>query len=260
MMKNKLFPILFAFPVTTGICGAILRAYQFRNAFDPQTGILKSGEPATYGFIAVCIIAALMAVIAAFLLKSGLEIKSNKFESVLTAAMSVSAVVILAHAGIILFSLRDEFDLTQLILALFSIYCAVSLLVMGKYHMAELNSTVYCVFSAVPVFWACFLLILTFREKISDPVISNYVPLIFSYICILFFTYAMAAHILGKKKKHVAVFACFLGLFFILTELLSPFLLKELSAFDTAKIREFLPQLAFLILMPCTCAQIVRKK
>ncbi len=259
MMKNKLFPILFAFPVTTGICGAILRAYQFRNAFDPQTGILKSGDPATYGFISVCIIAAFMAVIASFLLKSGIEIKSKKFDSLLTVAMSVSAVFILAHAGIILFSLCDEFDLTQLILALFSVYCSVSLLIMGKYRMAERNSIAYCVFSAVPVFWACFLLILTFREKISDPVISNYVPLIFSYICILFFTYSMAAHILGKKKKHVAVFACFLGLFFILTELISPFLSKGLVAFDTTKICEFLLQLAFLILMPCTCAQIVRK-
>lgn len=259
MMKNKLFPILFAFPVTTGICSAILRAYQFRNAFDPQTGILKIGEPATYGFIAVCIIAALMAVIASFLLKGGFEIKSKKFGTILTAAMSVSAVVILAHAGIILFSLQDEFDLTHLILALFSIYCAVSLLVMGKYQLAERNSTVYCIFSAVPVFWACFLLILTFREKISDPVIANYVPLIFSYICILFFTYSMAAHILGKNKKYVAVFACFMGMFFILTELISPFLLKELVAFNVANIREFLPQLAFLILMPCACAQIIRK-
>lgn len=259
MMKNKLFPILFAFPVTTGVCGAILRASQFRNAFDSETGILKSGEPVTFGLVAVCIIATLMAVIAAFLLKRGIEIKSDKFESLLTAAMSVSAVVILAHAGMIFFALRDEFDVTRLILALFSVYCAVSLLVMGKYRMAERDSTAYCVFSAVPVFWACFMLILTFREKISDPIIANYVPLIFSYICILFFTYAMAAHILGKNKKHIAVFACFLGLFFILTELISPFLLQGSVTFDAAKISEFLPQLAFLILMPAVCTQIVRK-
>lgn len=258
-MKNKLFPILFALPVTAGICGALLRASQLRYAYDAETGILRSGEPVTYGFVAVCVIAALMAVIAAFLLKRGVEIKSERVSGAASISLFAAAVIILAYAGMILFSLCEKFDTTQLVLALFSVYCAVALIVLGKYRLCERDSTAYCVFAAVPVFWACFMLVLSFREKISDPIIANYVPLIFSYIAILFFCYSIAAHVLGKNKQHIAVFSCFIGIFFILVELLCPLFAGEYVTIDAARVREGLPQLAFLILMPTVMAQIVKK-
>ncbi len=258
-MKNKLLPSLFVLPIVTGICGALLRASQLVHAYDRETGILKSGEPVTYGLIAVCIIAALIAILAAFLLKNGAEIKSGRLGKGLIVSGVVSSVVILIYAGMTLFSLFDEFDATELVLGLFSVYCAVSLLVLSKYSFAERDSTAYCVFSAVPSFWACFMLILAFREKISDPIIANYVPLMFSYLSILMFCYAIAAHVLGKNKKHVAIFSCFFGIFFILMELISPLFAGGTVTVDADSIRYMLPQLAFLILMPCTTAQILKK-
>ncbi|MBQ4544220.1 MAG: hypothetical protein II996_01450 [Oscillospiraceae bacterium] len=258
-MKNKLFSVMFALPVTAGICGALLRSWQIRYAYDAETGILQSGNLITYGLVAVCVIAALMAVIAAFLLKRGLPLPADKTGSISSAALSVAAVVVLAYAGMIFWSLREGFSGVQLVLALFSVYCSVALLVMGKYRMQERDSTAYCVFSAVPVFWACFMLILTFREKIADPIIANYVPLILSYISILFFCYSIAAHVLGKNKKHVAVFSCFIGVFFMLLELISFFASNGAVGMSLEKVREMLPLVAFLVLMPATCAEIVRK-
>ncbi|MBQ8004630.1 MAG: hypothetical protein IJ299_06030 [Oscillospiraceae bacterium] len=256
-MKNKLLPSLFILPVVTGICGALLRSSQLIHAYDHETGILKSGEPVTYGLVAVCVIAALIAVLAAFLLKNGAEIRSLKLGKGLLMSGAAASAVIIIYAGMLFFSLFDEFDATSLILALFSVYCAVSLLVLSKYSFAERDSTAYNVFSAVPAFWACFMLILAFREKISDPIIANYVPLMFAYLAILMFCYAMAAHVLGKNKKHVAVFACFFGIFFILMEIVSPFIAGTVP--NAESIRYMLPQLAFLILMPCTTAQILKK-
>ncbi len=258
-MKNRLFPSLFALPVVTGICGALLRASQLKDAYDAETGILRSGEPVTYGLVAVCVIAALIALLAAFLLKNGVEIKSAKFQKGLSVSTAVSSALVLVYAAMTLYTLLDEFATPTLILGLISVYCAVAFLVLAKYSFAERDDVAYCVFSAVPAFWACFMLILAFRDKISDPIIANYVPMIFSYLSILMFCYSVAAHILGKNKKHVAVFTCFFGIFFILMELLSPLFAGGLVEINAATIRYLLPQLAFLLLMPAVTAHIIKK-
>lgn len=258
-MKNKLFSSLFLLPVVTGICGALLRASQLKHAYDAETGILRSGEPSTYGLVAVCVIAALLAVLAAFLFRGGVEIKSSKLEKGLFISTAVASAVLLVYSGMTLYPLLEDFNTASLILVLISIYCAISLLILAKFSFAERDDTAYCVFSAVPSFWACFMLILAFRDKISDPIIANYVPMIFSYLSILTFCYCIAAHILGKNKKHVAVFSCFFGIFFILTDILSPVFAADFAEMSFENIRYLLPQLAFLILMPAGTAQIIKK-
>lgn len=258
-MKNKLFPFLFLFPLVTGVCGALLRATQLRYAYEPASGILQSGHPATYGLVTVCIIAFVMALISAFISKDGTDASMPIAEPCASFSAIASAIIILAYAGFIFYSLTESFDVAELILALLSVYCSVSLIVMGKYRFAERDSSAYCIFSAVPVFWACFLLIISFREKTADPIIANYVPLIFGYIAILFFSYGMAAHILGRTKKSVTVFSCFIGIFFILAELLTPVFANRYDIITLSWVREALPLLAFLILMPCTSLQIIKK-
>ena len=258
-MKNKLFPVLFALPITTGICGALLRALQLRNSYDPAAGILEGGDPSGYGFSAVCIIAFLMALIAAFISKRDAGMRTKGCNKATEFSLFVSSGILLVYAGMVFFSLQAGFDTTKLVLALFSVYCAVSLLVFAKYSLSERDSTAYCVFSAVPSFWACFMLILAFREKTSEPIISLYLPLILSYVSILLFCYALAAHLLGKDKRHVAVFSCFFGIFFILVDLLSLLFAGEYLPFGTEKISELLPELAFLVLMPSVTAHILKK-
>ena len=258
-MKNKQFSLLFALPVTTGVCGALLRAAQLKHAYDPATGALLSSNPISYGLIVVCFIAFIMAALAAFLCKNGTEFEGDKHSALSMLSSSVAAVFILAYAGLLFFSLAETFEVTKLILALFSVYCSVSLIAMGKYRFAERDSSAYCIFAAVPVFWACFVLILTFREKISDPIIANYVPLILAYILILFYAYGVAAHILGRKKNTVTVFSCFFGIFFIITQLLAPLFAAGHIPIDLRWLEESLPLLAFLFFMPGTVAQIIKK-
>ena len=250
-MKNKLFPILFLFPITAGICGASLRANQLKALADGEQNL----STATYGLIIVSVIAIFMALVAALLLKNGITFSCRFQKTALLGASFGGAVVLLAHAAFLLFALQESFRATDLILALFSIYSAVSFIVLGKYSLCERDSSAYCIFSAVPAFWSAFLLILTFRDKIADPIISNYIFLILSYISILFFSYSVTAHILGKNRKLVSVISCFSGIFFIFTEILSLFFAWEFT-FSVGH----LPLLAFLILMPLYTAEILKDK
>ncbi|MBR5542885.1 MAG: hypothetical protein IKU65_02165 [Oscillospiraceae bacterium] len=258
-MKSRFFPALFALPATAGICAAYLKAMHISHS---EAGAFEAivGEAASVGFSAVCIIAVLMALVAAFILKNGVAFRSGKTEAAAKAALSVCAVLILAYAGTLLISLRNGFEAITLILGLLSIYCAVSFFVMAKHSLAVCDSVAYCVCSAVPVFWACFLIVISFREKISNPIISEYVTLIFAYISILLFAYSLAAKILGKKKTGVMVFACFSGLFFILVELLTPlFLIGKVNLLSAYSAKELLVQVAFLLMMPSVTIHILKK-
>lgn len=256
-MKNKLkfLPILFAFPLTTGLCGASLRVTQLNQSVENAMS-----SPSFYGLVIVCVIALLMALISAFLLKSGIEYTSVFLDKALPAASFVSAAIILVYAAILALSLTESFSALTIIMVLLSVYACVSFIALGKYRLRERETTPYCIFSAVPVFWICFVLIITFRSKIADPIISNYVFLILSYISILFFGYATCAHVLGKKRKHIAVFSCFVGIFFILIELLAPLFGDGYSLMTRTEISELLPLLAYLVIMPFYTAEIVRKK
>ncbi|MBR3848742.1 MAG: hypothetical protein IKM21_05580 [Oscillospiraceae bacterium] len=244
-MKSKLkfLPILFLLPLTAGICGASLRATQLDS-------------PSSYGLVIICVVALVLAAIASFLLKNGIKYSSVFLAKALPIVSFVGAACILAYAGTLVVSLADNFSALTLILVLLSVYACVSFIALGKHGLAEREDTAYCIFSAVPVFWTAFVLIVTFREKITDPVISNYVFLILSYISILVFGYATCAHVLGKNRKNIAVFSCFVGIFFILTELLVP-LFNDTVAFE---ISELLPLIAFLVIMPFYTAEIIRKK
>ena len=70
-MKNKLFPILFLFPITAGLCGASLRATQLKAFADEAQNL----SAPTSGLVIVSVIALFMAFIASQLLKNGVNIK-----------------------------------------------------------------------------------------------------------------------------------------------------------------------------------------
>lgn len=242
-MKKLYFPLV-ALAVVFGITGAFLRA-----------NLLESATELTPLWILFAVALA-VSIVFAFLFRKAKSLLSESTKNTVLFPFAISALLILAYAGLLAFSLREKLEPVEVVLALLSLYSAVSLLVLGKYNLAERDSTAYCTFAAVPVFWACFLLIIAFREKISDPVISNYVLLIFTYIAILFFAYAIAAHLLGKNKKHVAIIACFMGIIFILTDVVSSAIIGDLSL----RLKEILPELAFLVIMPSATFEIIRKK
>lgn len=259
-MKNKTFALVLLLPLVAGICGAFLRGAQFTEAFENSDGFISGSTPFANGLLILCILVFAMTTAAALLFTKYLKpSKRDTSKRSITISLWIAGSIILIYALLILKTLADGFTVINLILALFSVYCSVSLFILGKYKLKELESSAYCIMSVVPVFWACFMLILTFREKISDPVIWDYVFHIFAYLSVLLSTYSIAAHALGKKKVGVTVFTCFCGIFFFLTELISPFLSGGNIELNLAKVTELLPSLAFLILIPFVTAEVLNK-
>ena len=259
-MKNKIFPLVLLFPAVAGLCGAFLRGQQIKDAYTYANGFISGSTSFSNGLFILCVLIFAIAIGAAFLFAGWLNLSKQDMPKInISIPLNISAVIILIYAGCIFKTLIDGFSAINLILALFSVYCSISLFALAKYKMKERESTTYCVMAAVPVFWACFMLILTFREKISDPIIWDYVFHIFAYLSVLFCTYAIAAHTLGKGRNRITVFTCFCSIFFFLIELVSPFLSNGNIKFDIAKITELLPSLAFLILIPFITMEAFRK-
>lgn len=261
MMKNKIFPLILFFPAVAGLCGAFLRGEQIKEAYEVSGGFISGSSSFAYGLLILCALVFLIAIGAAFLFTKWIVLSKNDVPKVnVFFPFWISGAIVFAYAVMVLFTLFDSFSMINLILCIFSAYCAVSLFALGRYRMSERENTAYCVMSAVPVFWAAFMLILTFREKISDPVVWDYVFNIFSYLSILFSAYAIAAHTLGKDKRIITLIACFCSIFFFLIEIFSPFVSGGNISLNAAKIAELLPQLAFLILMPFVTIEIFRKR
>ncbi len=259
-MKNKIFPLVLLFPVVAGLCGAFLRGQQIKDAYTYANGFISGSTSFASGLLILCVLIFAIAIGSALLFTKWLKLsKQDMPKANISIPLQISACIILIYAVFIFKTLVDSFSAINLILALFSVYCSTSLFVLAKYRMVERESTAYCVMAAVPVFWACFMLILTFREKISDPVIWDYVFHIFAYLSVLFSTYAIAAHTLGKYKKGFTVFSCFCGIFFFIIELVSPFICDGNIVLDLTKITELLPSLAFLILIPFVTMETFKK-
>lgn len=263
-MSKKIYPFYLISAFFLGIVGAVLRAYQLVSAFDPETGLPIHGASATLLlFIAFAVIAAAGAVFAFKVQKDFEESISPSGENLIKISFSVSAVIVLVFAFLKFLELRDGLVITTLILALFSVYCSVSLFALGKYKMAERSSVSYCIFASVPVFWACYLIVLLFREKIPDPIVLDYVFSIFSYILVLMIAYGISANVLGKGRRRLTSFVCFIGMAVMMTELLSPlagnlFFGGEFE-FSLEKLSEWLPILAFLVLIPAVSGKVSRR-
>ncbi len=240
-MKKKLLPFLFVLPIALGIVGAYARAVAL--AHDARGSALLT----SLSIAAVIIFAAA----AVFLRKERRGLGGGEKEGKI--AFTVAGFIMLVAAFVALFEVYRQYELLKLVFALLTIYCSVSLIVLGKYSLAAKDSIAYCTMSAVPVFWACFLLIITFRERISNPIIYEYVFLMFAYICILLFAYALAGEVLGKNRVAFGVFAALSGTYFIITEALAPYIAKVISGglYEAVLFSpELLFKIAFLILMP----------
>lgn len=260
-MKNRFFPLILLFPAVAGLCGAFLRGEQLKEAYTLNNGFISGNSSFAVGLLILCSLLVLIAIGAGFLFTKWFKPSNQDIPKInVFLPFLISGTIILIYAGFVFFDLFEEFSLLKLILGLFSVYCAVSFFVLGRYKMAERENTAYCIISAVPVFWAAFVLILTFREKISDPVIWDYVFNIFAHLSILFTAYTITAHTLGKDKRGITIFTCFCSIFFFLIEILSPFVSGQNISIGIAKITELLPQLAFLIIAPFITIEVFRKK
>lgn len=263
-MNRKTYPFYLLSAFFLGILGALFRGKQLVSAFDSETGILLRGEPETIALLICFVFSFVGAVAFALLTKKDCDVSTSpRSDRFIRASFFISAVIVLFFAFLKFIELQNGFMVTTLILALLSVYCSVSLFALGKYGMRERDSAGYCVFAVVPVFWACYLLVLLFRDKIPDPILADYVFAVFAYIFVLLIAYGISANVLGKCASRLTVFSCFLGMSVMMTELFSRLASNLFFGgafeFTVESFAEWLPILAFLLLIPAVSGKISKR-
>lgn len=257
---KRCFPF-FILPLFLGLCGAFLRATELSYSFDPQSGLHVQHLSATPVLMVLSVVALLVFSALSFRIRE--EECSAAPSPAFLAAGALSAVVLLASAGLQIYQCVTAFAVTTLIQALLSVYTATALLALAKSGLSRSNGGVYAVFAVAPVFWLCFTLILVYRERIADPILLDYTYLLFACICSLLFFYALAGYVYGKNKLRLAALTGSLAVFFSAAELgghLIATVFPLTSADLSLSTLELTTLLACLILIPFALHEILKNR
>lgn len=221
-MKRLMLIIL---PIILGIIGAFFRARELAFGFDFASGLPYDNLIITPVLAIVGIV--ICAIVAILVCKGGIAKCEKKKHPVFIAASLLGSAVMLALAAL-------YFNAEPIPQTVTYIHCAITLLCAGAFaflgirELSANTNPVYSFFAATPVFWACFSLIMIFRERIADPIIADYIFLLFAFICILMFLYAQCGYVYRKNRFLVAAISAAFGTYCCVIEVLAPFIALKL--------------------------------
>jgi len=248
MKRISLFGIL---PFIIGLVAAWLRANELVYVFDPITGLPSNSMWVTGSLVVLaCAVASFFLVVA---LRRKCEPPTGKPSLGLIPSACASFCILFALSGYELYSYMQSRVVTDLIFGVLTLLCSVAQLFLGLKRLEARDNMAYNIFAAIPTFWTCYALILIFRQRISDPIISDYVYLLLAFVCILLFAYAQCGYIFGKNRAKVAIFTGALTVFFSTVELFAPIIAGMISSdaeFMRVSLQEAAPLAAFLIYIP----------
>ena len=237
-------------PIALGMIAAFFRARELAFSFDFTTGLPKERLIVTPLLLAVAGI--LLFATLFWPQRKDAENAQRSAHPLLMIVSLFGCAVMLALGGIEFYTNRFTKDMILYVHCVLTFLCGAAFAILGLRYLRSNQNGIYSFFAIVPVFWACFSLIMIFRERIADPIIADYIFLLFAFICILLFTYAQAGYIYGKNRLKVALCTSVLGAYFCVIELTAPWIASRLSQayipnYDFTMI---LPILLFMIYMP----------
>ncbi|NLG53197.1 MAG: hypothetical protein GX541_04400 [Clostridiales bacterium] len=252
MKRLWVFGIL---PLVLGAVGAYLRAYEMVFVIDEAVELPQNSGIVTNTLGGLSL--ALAVFFLAYALKARKrpaepEAAHKSCECVPTAAV-LSSAILFTYGAYKLYICTAEFEISMLIFGFLTIYGAASILIIGLMQLENRDNALYAVFASVPVFWACYSLILLFRERISDPIILDYIYVLFAYISILLFTYTLTGFVFGKDRIVIATLSGGMCVYLCAIELLSPVFVPVFNPekqIGLLAYSEKLPLLAFIIFVP----------
>ena len=256
----KRFLAFGVLPLMLGLFGAWLRANELVYVFDAQTGLPANTMWVSPALITLSVFVFAFSVVSAFICKK----PSPKTDSkLLPSCSAVSLLILLVLGGFEFFSYMQSFAFFVVFNAILSIVCGASLFFIGSKKLEMRDNVLYNVFAALPAFWACFAVILVFRERIAHPIVSSYAYLLFAFLSILIFTYSQCGYIFGKKTRKSAIISGVCAIYFCTVEFFSQIFAYTLSAgsfpaFSNAF--EVLPLIAFLIYIPAALVEILSER
>lgn len=256
MKRIFLFGIL---PFILGLAASWLRAGELAFVFDYASGLPSNPmwyTPALSALVVIC-----MVLFFIFALRFKHAEPHGNASPVFMPAACASFCILFTFSGYELYLYTQTREITSLIFGILTLLCSISQLFLGIKRLEMRDGTVYNMFAAIPVFWACYALILIFRQRISDPIISDYFYMLLAFVCILLFVYAQCAYVFGKNRQRIAILTGTLAVFFCAIELFAPLfagLMSPDSLFMRPTLEECAPLAAFLIYIPFSLEEMLR--
>ncbi len=211
-MKKRLTFGLTALGLTA--LGVVARLWQRNTAFEPETGLLTPGMPATVMVVAVALIAAV-----GLLLLGRWAAKDAPIESYLTAFSlphpAVLALYVLSGALLVaggvwgIMDYRDaatESSVTWLLLSIALIPAGACVGLVGWINgRQEEGKGRFAWPLLLPGYCACFWLILTYQSRTTHPNAMGYVFILFAAVCAAVFCYVAASFSFEKPRTGTAL-------------------------------------------------------
>ena len=258
MRKTWIWPAIAA---AAGLLGALLRAFENRYTVDLQTGLRISGHPLIVLMMLYCALAAAVVVIPF------LHSRTAADGAALADSRGLKITAGICAAALTVFALRDLFRFTDsgrlslLIFAGFSLFSAISVVSVAA-ALRRSGMQGGSVFAVVPVFWACFWLILSYGEHAADPVIVDYLYELLGESAVVIALYMLAQLLFDKKRLRSAVIFAQLSVFFSVLNLTEPLITLLLFKNDALMDNLISMRLYFifpLVLMPAVSAALQKR-
>lgn len=224
----KLKSYIPALAALAGVVGAVLRGLNLHTGYEEGTCLPIPGNAPQTALIALSIVAviAFLALSRLFRKQAGAPFeRAFGCGSALYKTVAVCAGLVMCAAGVyglyLLITNRggaQDGTLAGLLplipLWVLAILTMVSFVVLASAQAHGSITEGRAVFSVIPMFWACFDLIITFKDNGASPFVSLYAFELFAAIALVFAFYAVAGFFYARSNPARFVFAASLGVFF----------------------------------------------
>jgi hypothetical protein len=259
MRKTWVWPGLAA---AAGLLGGVLRAVENQHVLDTTSGLRTPGHPLTIVMLAYCALCVLALALPFLRDKTALDgaaVFSGSRSLMLCAWLSALALGASTLYDLIRFA--NTYKLSLLAFAGMSFFSAVSLIPVAAAFRkgGEKGGSVAAV---VPVFWACYWLIISYGEHAADPVIVDYLYTLLGESAVVVALYLFSQLSFDAKRLRSALIFALLSVFFSVLNIAEPFL-GLLIYGNNELMDEFLALRIYyvfpLIFMPSVSAALLRK-
>lgn len=226
MKSIRYIPIAAA---VLGILGAVLRGMNLSSGYEPSTNLPIPGNKPQIALVVLSIVVFLAMLLWSTLLRTR---RGTSFEdafgctSPLYKMIAVLSALIMGFSGLgglyllangELLSGKTLFSNLPLIpLWVLALLTTFSFITVASGQSRGHISEGHAIFTIVPMFWACFDLIITFKDNGASPFVSLYAFELFAAIALVYSFYAMSAFLYSTSNparfvcmSTLAVFFCF---------------------------------------------------
>lgn len=234
-MKKRLTFGLATLALALG--AALLRIWQRRAAYEPDTGLVIPGHPAT-----VCLVALLALGGLALLALSRWCVRDGELTSYLRAfalphrawmgiyLLAGALVVGAGTLGVILARAKLEDQLSQNVLAVCLIPAGLCVALVGWLNAQKREAEGRFAWPLLgPAVCACVWLVAAYQKNTADPVIMDYALALLGAVCAACACYTMASFSFEKPQGMWCLWLCAMGLALLGTQLVDGLLAGQLG-------------------------------